>query len=52
MIKVGLFLELWEFLRARGKLFLWPIILMMVALGGLLIMVEGSVLAPMIYTLF
>jgi len=44
--------ELLAFLRARKKLWLAPIILIMVALGGLMILAEGSVLAPFIYTLF
>lgn len=44
--------ELWQFLRARKKLWLAPIILVMVMLGGLLILAQGSVLAPFIYTLF
>ena len=44
--------ELLAFLRARKKLCLAPIILIMVALGGLMILAEGSVLAPFIYTLF
>ena len=44
--------ELFSFLRARKKLWLAPIILIMVALGGLLVIAEGSVLAPFIYTLF
>ena len=44
--------ELLAFLRARKKLWLGPIILIMVALGGLMILAEGSVLAPFIYTLF
>ncbi|MDA7717882.1 DUF5989 family protein [Pseudomonadales bacterium] len=44
--------ELLVFLRARKKLWLAPIILIMVALGGLMILAEGSVLAPFIYTLF
>ncbi len=44
--------ELLAFLRARKKLWLAQIILIMVALGGLMILAEGSVLAPFIYTLF
>jgi hypothetical protein len=44
--------ELWAFLRSRKKLWLLPVILVMVALGGLLILANGSVLAPFIYTLF
>ncbi|MDA1207404.1 MAG: DUF5989 family protein [Proteobacteria bacterium] len=44
--------ELLAFLKARKKLWLSPIILIMAALGGLLVIAEGSVLAPFIYTLF
>jgi hypothetical protein len=44
--------ELWAFLRSRKKLWLLPVILVMVALGGLLLLANGSVLAPFIYTLF
>lgn len=44
--------ELWAFLRARKKLWLAPIIIIMVALGGLLILAQGSVIAPFVYTLF
>ncbi len=44
--------ELWAFLRARKKLWLLPIIITMVMLGGLLIIAEGSVIAPFIYTVF
>ncbi len=44
--------ELWLFLRVRKKLWLLPIILTLLTLGGLLILVEGSVIAPFIYTLF
>ena len=44
--------ELWAFLRARKKLWLLPIILVMLAIGGLLVLAHGSVLAPFIYTLF
>jgi hypothetical protein len=44
--------EFLEFLRRRKKLFLLPIIIVMALLGALLILAEGSVLAPFIYTLF
>jgi hypothetical protein len=44
--------ELWTFLRVRKKLWLAPIILVMVLLGGLLVIAQGSVVAPFIYTLF
>jgi len=44
--------ELWAFLKVRKKFWLLPLILVMIVLGGLLILTEGSVIAPFIYTLF
>ena len=44
--------ELWTFLRLRKKLWLAPIIIVMLIIGGLLIIAQGSVVAPFIYTLF
>ena len=44
--------ELYTFLRIRKKLWLAPIIIVMLILGGLLILAQGSVVAPFIYTLF
>jgi hypothetical protein len=44
--------EMWAFLRSRKKLWLAPIIAIMVILGALLIFAQGSVMAPFIYTLF
>jgi uncharacterized membrane protein YjdF len=44
--------ELWSFLRARKKLWLAPIIIVIVILGALLVAAQGSVIAPFIYTLF
>ncbi len=44
--------ELLSFLRARKKLWLLPIIILVVVMGGLLIVAQGSVFAPLIYTLF
>ena len=44
--------ELWEFLRVRKKLWLAPIIIVMLILGGLLIIAQGSIVAPFIYTIF
>ena len=49
---MGFILELWGFLRVRKKLWLAPIIIIMVIFGGLLILAQGSVVAPFIYTLF
>ena len=44
--------ELWLFLRVRKKLWLAPIIIVMIVFGGMLILAQGSVVAPFIYTLF
>ncbi|MDR3414536.1 MAG: DUF5989 family protein [Formivibrio sp.] len=44
--------ELWEFLRVRKKVWLAPIVIMLLILGGLIILVQGSAVAPFIYTLF
>ena len=44
--------ELWAFLRVRKKLWLAPIIIVMLVFGGLLILAQGSVVAPFIYTIF
>lgn len=44
--------ELWMFLRIRKKLWLLPIIIVMVLLGGLLFLAQGSVVGPFIYAMF
>ncbi|HEX9627780.1 MAG TPA: DUF5989 family protein [Acidiferrobacterales bacterium] len=44
--------ELWAFMRARKKFWLLPIVIVLLILGGLLIAVQGSAVAPFIYTLF
>jgi hypothetical protein len=44
--------QMWRFLGARRKYWLLPIIIVTVLLGGLLILAQGSVVAPFIYTLF
>jgi hypothetical protein len=44
--------ELWDFMRARKKFWLLPIILVLLALGGLLVLAQGSAVAPFIYTIF
>ena len=44
--------ELWIFLNERKKIWLLPIIIVMIIMGGLLIIAQGSVIAPFIYTLF
>lgn len=47
-----LFKDLWAFMRERKKLWLAPIIFVMLLLGALLVFSQGSVVAPFIYTLF
>ena len=49
---IDFFLDLWDFMRVRKKLWMAPIILIMVLLGALLVLTQGSVVAPFIYTLF
>jgi hypothetical protein len=44
--------ELLEFMRDRKKLWLLPIVTVLVLLGGLLVLAEGSALAPFIYSIF
>ena len=44
--------ELWGFLRVRKKFWLIPVIFMMAVFGGLVVLSNGSVIAPFIYTLF
>jgi hypothetical protein len=44
--------ELWSFLRARKKMWLAPVIMLMVIIGVLLITAQGSAVAPFIYTIF
>ena len=45
-------LELWVFIRVRKKFWLLPILVMMLIFGGLLILAQGSAIAPFIYTIF
>jgi hypothetical protein len=49
---MSLIKELWQFLKIRKKFWLLPIVLAMVLMGGLLVLTQGSVVAPFIYTLF
>ena len=44
--------ELWAFMRIRKKFWLLPIIVMMAVFGGLVILSQGSAVAPFIYTIF
>jgi Family of unknown function (DUF5989) len=44
--------ELWHYMRVRKKLWLAPILIVMLAFGGLVVLAQGSAVAPLIYTLF
>ena len=44
--------ELWAFLRVRKKYWLWPIVVVMALFGVLIVLAQGSAVAPFIYTLF
>ena len=44
--------DLWGFMRERKKFWLAPIIVILLVLGGLLVLAQGSAVAPFIYTLF
>jgi len=46
------FMELWAFMRARKKFWLLPVMLMLVLMGGLLVLSQGTAVAPFIYTIF
>ncbi len=52
MSNVGLLRELWSFMRVKKKFWLLPAILLLFLLGTLMVLSEGSVLAPFIYTIF
>ena len=52
MSKLSIFTELWRFMRMRKKWWLFPIILIIVLLGLILIFAQTSPLAPFIYTVF
>jgi hypothetical protein len=44
--------ELWLFLRVRKKFWLLPLLMVMAVFGGLVVLTQGSAVAPFIYTLF
>ena len=50
--KLSLVKEFWDFLKVRKKFWLAPIVMSLVFLGLLLVMAQGSAVAPFIYTLF
>lgn len=50
--RLAIFGELWQFMRVRKKWWLGPIIMVLVLLGLVIVLTQGSALAPFIYTLF
>ena len=44
--------ELWSFMKIRKKLWLLPLVIILLGVGTLLVFAQGSVLAPFIYTIF
>jgi hypothetical protein len=52
MGKLSILAEFWEFLRVRKKFWLLPIVMVLILMGGLIILTEGSAVAPFIYALF
>ena len=52
MSKLSIISEFWQFLKVRKKWWLLPIILFLVLLGGLIVLTQGSALAPFIYAIF
>jgi len=50
--KLAILKEFWDFIKIRKKWWLAPIIIILVLLGALIVLTEGSALAPFIYTLF
>ncbi|MEK7728033.1 MAG: DUF5989 family protein [candidate division KSB1 bacterium] len=52
MSKLAILAEFWQFMRVRKKWWLAPIIVVMMLLSLLIVLTQGSALAPFIYTLF
>jgi|TARA_B100000745_G_scaffold223727_1_gene149401 hypothetical protein len=50
--KLSMILEFWDFLKTRKKWWLAPIVIIMLLMGSLILLTEGSAVAPFIYTLF
>lgn len=49
---MSIIVELWQFMRARKKYWLLPIVVMMALFGGLIVLTQGTAVAPFIYTVF
>jgi hypothetical protein len=49
---MSIVLELWDFMKVRKKFWLLPIFALLLLLGGLIVLTQGSAVAPFIYTIF
>jgi Family of unknown function (DUF5989) len=49
---MGFLNEFWAYMKVRKKFWLLPVFMVMILLGGLLVLTQGSAVAPFIYTLF
>jgi hypothetical protein len=49
---MSFFKELWKFMRVRKKFWMLPILLVLALFGSLIVLSQGSAVAPFIYTLF
>ena len=49
---MSILIELWQFMRARKKYWLAPVVVAVLIFGGLIVLAQGSAIAPFIYTLF
>lgn len=52
MSKLSIVVEFWDFIKERKKWWLAPIMIFLVLFGTLIVLTEGSVLAPFIYAIF
>ncbi len=52
MKRIGILLDVWDYMKIRKKFWLLPILIMLILLGVLIIFTEGTVLSPFIYVLF
>ena len=52
MSKLSILSEFWDFIKHRKKWWLLPIVMFLVLFGTLIVMTEGSAIAPFIYALF
>jgi Family of unknown function (DUF5989) len=49
---LSIVVELWQFVRVRKKYWLLPVLLMLAVFGALVVLTQGSAVAPFLYTLF